>query len=230
MVHVGSLCGLQEIAALHDRRAAIARVSCAPQHAVCVDIFACIGLDAMQVQLQTDKILETAARLAVHPVTEGSSNDDVVGVSFDRVYGRVSVKNRRIWMVKLAMEDALRRNALSGASLRRLVRHLSYAFFVTASCLSILSSAHAFIDACPRWIAKLWSNVWRELRWAASLLPFVFADLRRPWYGRLSLATPPCLAMGFVSADAQNMKLRKSAVTLKKQSRLIRTYHTMQDL
>ena len=55
LVHVGSLSGLQKIAALHDRRAATLLSSCEPQHASYVDNFARIGPDKEQVQLQTDK-------------------------------------------------------------------------------------------------------------------------------------------------------------------------------
>ena len=117
----------------------------------------CIGLDGKQVQLQTDRIAETA--------------------------GRVSVKNRRIWMIKLAIEEAPRRNAFSGASLR----HHSYTFLLRRPCLSILSSVYAFMDAYRRWIAKLWSNVRRELRWSARLLP-----------------QPPCLTFRVVNAVVQN--------------------------
>ena len=131
-VHVGCLGGLQEIAAKHDRRAAILLLSCSPQHAFHVDNFACIGLDAKQVQLQTDKIAETnrAAGLSVHLVTKSRSKVEFLGLSLDGVDGRVSVKNRRIWMIELAVEIALTRNALLGASVRRLVGHLSYAFLL----------------------------------------------------------------------------------------------------
>ena len=105
LVHVGGLSGLQETAAPHDRRAAIPLVSCGPQHAWYVDIIVCIGLDANHTQLQTDKIAETAlaAGLSVHPVTKASSKDEFLGLSFGEEHGRVSVKNRRIWMINLAI-------------------------------------------------------------------------------------------------------------------------------
>ena len=77
-------------------------------------------LDARQVQREADKIAETAraAGLFVHLVTKASSKDEFLGLSFDGVFGRVSVESRRIWMRKLAIGEALRRSALSGASLR----------------------------------------------------------------------------------------------------------------
>ena len=60
-----------------------------------------------------------------------------LGAYFDGVHGCVSVKNRRIWTLRLAIEEALRRNALSGPSLRRLVGLISYAFLLRRPCLSI---------------------------------------------------------------------------------------------
>ena len=61
------------------RRAAIALRSCAPQHALNVDGFVCIGLDGKQVQLHTDKIAETVREggLALHPVTTASSKGTI---------------------------------------------------------------------------------------------------------------------------------------------------------
>ena len=71
----------QEIAALHDRPAALPLVSCALQHALYVDIVACIGLDANQVRCQTDKIADTAraAGFSVHPVTKANMIDEFLG-------------------------------------------------------------------------------------------------------------------------------------------------------
>ena len=96
---------------------------------------------------------------------------------FGPLFRRCPLKNRRIWMIKLAIEEALRRNALSGASLRRLDGHLSYALQLRRPCLSILSSMDALIDAYPLRIAMLWSSVRRELRWTASILPSVFPEI-----------------------------------------------------
>ena len=62
---------------------------------------------------------------SVHPVTKASSKDEFLGLPSGGVYGHVSVQSRRIWMKKLVFEEALRRDALSGASLRRIVGHLS---------------------------------------------------------------------------------------------------------
>ena len=69
--------------------------------------------------------------LRVFPCTlsKARSKDEFLGTPFDGVSGRVSVESRRIWMIELVIEEALRRNAPSGASHRRLVGHLSCAFF-----------------------------------------------------------------------------------------------------
>ena len=129
LVHVGSLSGLQEFAALHDRRAAISLVMCAPQHAVYVDNFACIGLDAKQVQLQTTKspILHgpRACPYTLLPRQVRKMNS----------WSFPLMESMGASAAKIRFEGALRRNALSGASLRRLVGHLSYAFLLRRPCL-----------------------------------------------------------------------------------------------
>ena len=65
-----------------------------------VDNIACTGLDSKQVQLQTDRIAETAlaAGLADHPVTTARSRDES---SSDGIHGCVSVNIRRIRMMRL---------------------------------------------------------------------------------------------------------------------------------
>ena len=126
---------------------------------------------------------------------------------------RVSVKHRRIWMIKLAIAEALRRNALSGASFRRLVGHLSYVFWLRRPRLF----SHSLMRVCllmTRTLAgslSCGSGVRRELRWSAASLVLQCLQI----YEALGttdflLAMPPCLAVGFVNADAQNTRLRKS--------------------
>ena len=92
--------GIRELAALHDRRAALPLVSCSLHHAVYVDRFS----------VKLTKHFETArsAGLSVFPVTKASSRDEFSGRSCDRVYGRVSVTSRRIWMIKLGETSVLR--------------------------------------------------------------------------------------------------------------------------
>ena len=43
----------------------------------------------------------------------------------------------------------------------------------------MLPSVYASVKAYLRRLAELWSSVHRELRWAASVVPSVFANLRR---------------------------------------------------
>ena len=86
----------------------------------------------------------------VTAVTTISSQDEILGVSFDGTNGRVSVKNRRIWMIKLALDGTLRRNALSSACLR-LVGHLSCAFVA----VSMTFHSQAFSRFLTRFLAEM---------------------------------------------------------------------------
>ena len=47
--------------------------------------------------------------------------------------------------------------------------------------LSIFHMCYKFMDVMDERSAPLWPGIARELRWAASLLPFAFVDTRREW-------------------------------------------------
>ena len=174
LVHVGGLSGIQEYAALRDKRAAIPRTT------------AHFALGPASGSTRTKFSFKPTESPRLHgprgcPYTLLTRQVRKMNFGASLLTG-VSVKNRRIWMIKLAIEEALRRNTLSG---RPCVD--SWNTFLTRLCYGVHASR--FFQACTpslmRTLARspsLWSGVRRELRGAASLLPFVFADLRRPWY------------------------------------------------
>ena len=131
-----------------------------------MDSFACIGLDAKQVQLQTDRIAKTlwVAILVVHPVTKASSEDEFVGPlckTWRNLYDETCCSRSS------APQRTLRRVASSSRGILPL-----RVFFFFAASMSLDSFKHVrLIDAYPRRIDEMWSSVRRELRRAASSLP-----------------------------------------------------------
>ena len=102
-------------------------------------------------------------------------------MSFGRKTCRVAVRHQRIWRLKLAIAEVLRRGKVSDSALRCIIGHAAWIAMVRRECLSILAAVYAFVQWAGGGVRVLWSSVARELRWLSSVLPLRFADLQRPW-------------------------------------------------
>ena len=108
-----------------------------------------------------------------------------VGLNFDRRSGRIAVKSERIWRLRLAGEELLRRGNATGEQMRRYLGHVTWAMLMRKECLCLVSAAYRFVSWSGPRRCQLWPAVRREIRWISSILPLLYADTRRQWWGTL---------------------------------------------
>ena len=104
---------------------------------------------------------------------------------FQQETGRISVPSERLWRLKQALQHAASRRYLTGRQMSRLIGHNTWASLVRRPGLAEFSSAYRFASDFDERTGEVWPSVATELRQAASLLPLLFADSRRPWHGRI---------------------------------------------
>ena len=125
------------------------------------------------------------AALFCHHLDPGEPDSDeeqvFIGLCFGRQSCRLAVRYERLWRLRLAIKEVLRRRRLSGDALRCLLGHATWTGMVRRECLSIFSAVYAFVEKAGARVLPLWGAVARELRWLSSILPLMFADLQRPW-------------------------------------------------
>lgn len=127
------------------------------------------------------------AGLTVHEIEEGQTEDSSVKMLGWEIHGngRVTPSHERLWRVRLAIRELLRRGKSSGQQLERLVGHMTFISLCRREALSVLGESYTFIRRHYQQIVPLWKSVRNELEKWDGIAPLIFSDLRRPWSERL---------------------------------------------
>jgi hypothetical protein len=138
-----------------------------------VDNFAVIGTCEDTVNAGLRKIGERLRGfgLTVHEECEAAHEGEFVGLSFNGVKGKVSIKPSRIVKLQRSIDELLCRNFASGELLQLVIGHITWAVMARREALSILSACYSFVHQCGNTPHRLWPRVPTELRWISALLP-----------------------------------------------------------
>ena len=155
-------------------------------HAEYVDNNLCFSLSESKA---TRMIEEAAASLGslglpLHPIEKSSTFSHQLGWTLDGVGGTVRPRSERIWRLRLATFELIKRGRASGSQVEKLVGHFTFMGLCRRVFLSIFDGVYRFIAQHRYHCRALPAGVARELRWAASLLPMLCADLRSQWLSR----------------------------------------------
>ena len=104
-----------------------------------------------------------------------------IGLHFCRETRRVSITARRLWTLRLAILHILTLGKATSRQVRQLVGHLTWAGLARRGFLSLFSAVYGFAQKDFQSPRPLWSSVKKELYWASTLLPLLYADTGRPW-------------------------------------------------
>lgn len=104
-----------------------------------------------------------------------------VGLRVDRESGDISIVERKVWKLRPAVLHLLRRGRASGAQLRHVLGHFTWAAMMRRDCLAVAASCYSFVHAGVEEERPLWKTVQKELRWMAALAPWLTSSTRRPW-------------------------------------------------
>lgn len=118
--------------------------------------------------------------LPVNGVDEVARAGCFTGVHFDGVAGKASMSSKRLCRLRYAILELLKVCRIDSRRLLRLLGHYTYAALLKREMLSILSTCYAFCSVKSDQVRTLWGSARRELRWAAALLPMVYAALTTP--------------------------------------------------
>lgn len=148
-----------------------------------VDNFAVIGTCEDTVNAGLRKIGERLRGfgLTVHEECEAAHEGEFVGLSFNGVKGKVSIKPSRIVKLQRSIDELLCRNFASGELLQLVIGHITWAVMARREALSILSACYSFVHQCGNTPHRLWPRVRTELRWISALLPMFQSTISTGW-------------------------------------------------
>ena len=148
--------------------------------------------------------------LPTHPV-ECTSGGETLGWQFDSEKPHVTMTPRRLWKLKMAVDELLRQGWGSGQLVERIVGHCTFAGLLRRELLSCFQAVYVFIHKCYHVHARLWPAVTRELRWVSSLLPLVHRNLSAQWSPHVYAVDASTWGRGVVTAEAATALISEQA-------------------
>ena len=146
-----------------------------------VDNFCVIGScpDAVNEKLAAISLDLSSLGFAIHEQSPASTEGAFIGL--DLKDGHVAVQRRKLWRLRLAVEDLLGRRSCSGHMIEVILGHATWLILCRREALSIFDACYRFAHRHRHEHVRLWGNVRRELQHLVALLPLFVADLRAPW-------------------------------------------------
>ena len=92
-----------------------------------------------------------------------------------------TLSSNRVWKIKQAVKWALSRRRLPGKAWEIILGHLTFCSLLDRSALSCLRTIYAFVRKNYETPVRLWSHARDEVLHLTNLLPYLFAQWRRPW-------------------------------------------------
>ncbi len=151
-------------------------------HTEYVDNFVAYGVEEEPVRraaLSVNSLFEKKG-LPTHGV-DCNRGGKSLGWEFSSEDSTVGLNPHRLWRLRLAIDEVLRRDRLPGWYLESLVGHLTFAGLLRREYLSVFGAVYAWISKYRGSEGVLWPAVRRELKWASSLLPLLQRDLGAKW-------------------------------------------------
>lgn len=146
--------------------------------------------------------------LPVHEVEAGSGGE-TLGWKFSEDKSEVVVTPKRLWRLRLASQELLKRGHCSGRLLEIILGHFTFVGLLCREFLSCFQACYAFCRKHYHDEVVMWPQVRRELFWASSLLPLVRRDLATPWSARVYATDASFWGRGVAAVDKPVDEVKK---------------------
>ena len=141
------------------------------------------------------------AGLTVHEIEIGDSHAKMLGWEVS-TSSRLRPTPQRIWRIRVAIREILRRGRASGQQLERLLGHMTFVSLCRREGLSVLGEIYTFCKRHYQVVTPLWKSVRSELyKWDA-ISPLLFCDLSSPWSDTLLAVDASEWGLGVTSSVA----------------------------
>ena len=160
-----------------------------------------------------------AQGLVVHEEEAASSKSEFVGLSIDGDRGIISIKTSRLFRLREAIHELLRRNHSSGVLLEVLLGHITWALLLRRELLCVLDSCYAFIakhgrdNTCSSGRLDLGERQARAIHQVAPLLPLCHARICAPWHSSVTASDSSMEGAGVCTRDLPVSLVRRFCKT-----------------
>jgi len=151
-------------------------------HLQYVDNLHVIGTDKGEVERRFWAAVEglRAAGLTVHEIEVGEGASQILGWELSHS-GYLRPTQKRMWRLRMAIREIVKRGRASGQQLERLVGHMTFVSLCKREALSCFGEIYTFIKQHYMHVSPLWKSVRSELLKWDGILPLVYCNLHASW-------------------------------------------------
>lgn len=179
-------------------------------HVQYVDNLHVMGTDKSVVQSRFWKAVRELQRcgLTVHEEEECEDGAKVLGWEYE-IDGTFRPSRSRVWRVRMAIKEVLRRGRMSGVQLEQLLGHLTFISLGKREVLSIFGDSYTFVKRHYHDIAPIWKSVRKELLTWCRVSPLIVQDLRSEWSSEISAVDASEWGLGVTSTVVEVAEVEK---------------------
>eukprot|EP00438_Fugacium_kawagutii_P029326 Skav216048 [mRNA] locus=scaffold2930:320754:324087:+ [translate_table: standard] len=148
------------------------------------------------------------AGLTVHEIEFDEGESKVLGWELGRD-GTMRPSLRRVWRIRQAIRELLKRGAASGQQIERIIGHITFVSLCRREVLSIFGECYTFISRHYQQVVPLWKSVRKELSKWDGVSPLIRADLTQGWHHEVCAVDASEWGLGVTVSDFSLDEVRK---------------------
>ena len=140
------------------------------------------GTDKTVVENRFWKAVERlrSAGLTVHEIEVSEGSAEVLGWKVEEG-GILRPTLKRLWRIRTAIRELLRRGRASGQQLERLLGHMTYVSLCRREALSVLGECYTLCKRHYKALVPLWKSVRKELAIWDGISVLIYSNMRSCW-------------------------------------------------
>ena len=183
-----------------------------------VDNFVAIdsGKQAANEALSSIKAIMHALGLPTHDEAEASMHSELVVWELDCESCIIRPTRRRVWLVRLAVQQLGRRPCASSKTVERVVGHMNFTALIKRESLACFDHVYSYNRASHPENCRLPDAVLDELCMFTSLLPLLFVSCRASWSPEVYMCDASGRGRGVVSATCNCDRVKAAGAVSEK--------------
>jgi len=118
--------------------------------------------------------------LTVHEIEVNEGEAEVLGWRVEES-GLLKPTRKRLWRIRAAIRELLKRGRCSGQQLERLLGHITFVSLCRREALSVLGECYTYVKRHYTEVVPIWKSVRRELAKWDGISVMIFNNMRSGW-------------------------------------------------
>ena len=178
-------------------------------HIQYVDNLHLFGTNKAEVESRFWKAVDRLRRagLTVHEIEINEGSAEVLGWRVEEG-GVLRPTLKRLWRIRTAVRELLRRGRASGQQLERLLGHMTFVSLCRREALSVLGECYTFCKRHYKAVVPLWKSVRKELAIWDGISVLIYSNMRSCWSNTVYAVDASEWGLGVTTSEFRNSEVQ----------------------